>query len=63
MITPSLFKIFNTDTSKKIIARLFIEGENVTSYLSAAALALGLYVVVLEPSGVSLYTELLLLPA
>ena len=37
LITPLGTSWSNTDTSKKIIARLFIEGENVTSYLSAAA--------------------------
>lgn len=37
LITPLGTSWSNTDTSKKIIARLFIEGENVTSYLSASA--------------------------
>lgn len=37
LITPLGTSWANTDTSKKIIARLFIEGENVTSYLSASA--------------------------
>ena len=37
LITPLGTSWANTDTSKKVIARLFIEGENVTSYLSAAA--------------------------
>lgn len=37
LITPLGQSWTNTDTSKRVIARLFIEGENVTSFLSAAA--------------------------
>ena len=37
LITPLGQSWTNTDTSKGVIARLFIEGENVTSFLSAAA--------------------------
>ncbi|AFS00595.1 MULTISPECIES: phage tail spike protein [Lentilactobacillus] len=37
LITPLGSTWYNTDTSKRVIARLFIEGENVTSYLSPQA--------------------------
>lgn len=37
LITPLGQSWTNTDTSKRVIARLFIEGENVTSFLSASA--------------------------
>ncbi|KZL38734.1 phage tail spike protein [Secundilactobacillus collinoides] len=37
LITPLGQSWANTDTSKRVIARLFIEGENVTSFLSASA--------------------------
>ncbi|WP_282803938.1 phage tail spike protein [Secundilactobacillus kimchicus] len=37
LITPNGASWANTDTSKQIIARLFIEGENVTSFLSPGA--------------------------